>query len=244
MLPADQDAYGRELYDYWQKGEGIEIIERDDGFITAAKDLPARYFAPFEEWPEFEQKAMEYAQGRVLDVGSGAGRVPLYLQSQGYEVLAIDNSSLALEVCRQRGVEKTSPTPLKNVSKSLGKFDTIVMLGNNFGLLENRWQAKRLLRRFQSMTYPEARIIAESNDIYQTTEPAHLKYHQLNRNRGRLPGQIRLRVRHHQFSTPWFDYLMVCKEEMQDLLHGTGWCIHRFINQADGPLYIAIIEKG
>jgi ubiquinone/menaquinone biosynthesis C-methylase UbiE len=32
------------------------------------------YFAEYEDWPQVEQKAMEFVKGRVLDVGCGAGR--------------------------------------------------------------------------------------------------------------------------------------------------------------------------
>jgi len=40
----------------------------------------------------------------------------------------------------------------------------------------------------------------------------------------------------------WFDYLMVSKEEMKEILKGTGWKVKKFIDSEDS-LYIAIIEK-
>jgi cyclopropane fatty-acyl-phospholipid synthase-like methyltransferase len=242
MLKPHQDAYGQELHAYYQGEEIVEIVERDDGFIGTSGG-PAFYFAEFEEWPAGEQEAMTYARGRVLDVGAGAGRVSLYLQKQGHEVVAIDNSPLALEVCRLRGVEHTSPTPITQVSKKLGCFDTIVMLGNNFGLFGNSRRARWLLRRFNGMTSPEARIIAESNDIYQTDNRDHLAYQQRNRDRGRMSGQIRLRVRTGKYASPWFDYLMVSRDEMQEILDGTGWEVERFIENPDRPSYVAIIQK-
>jgi ATP-dependent phosphoenolpyruvate carboxykinase len=117
------------------------------------------------------------------------------------------------------------------------------MLGNNFGLLGNPRRARWLLRRFKGMTTPQALIIAESNDIYQTDDPEHLAYHQLNRDRGRMAGQIRLRVRTGKYASPWFDYLMVSQEEMQEILEGTGWEVERFIPQEGKPTYVAIIRK-
>jgi hypothetical protein len=129
------------------------------------------------------------------------------------------------------------------VSKKLGTFDTIVMLGNNFGLLGNYQRARWLLRRFKGITTPEARIIAESTDIYKTDNPEHLAYQKYNRERGRMSGQIHLRVRTGKRKSPWFDYLMVSPQEMAKILAGTGWMITNLIQHKGEPQYVAIIEK-
>lgn len=243
MIKPEQDAYGQELLAFMQGKEVHEIIEREDRFIDASPRGPAIYFSQFSDWPQIEQEAIQYAQGRVLDVGCGAGRVCLYLQEKGLEVLGIDNSPLAIEVCKQRGVENVSLTPFSMVSSRLGIFDTIVMFGNNFGLFESYTKAKHRLRKFTRLTTPQARILAESNDIYQTDDLDHLAYQAYNRQRGRMSGQIRLRVRHRNFIGRWFDYLMVSKDEMEEIVGGTGWQVERFIDAPEGPLYIAILKK-
>ena len=43
--------------------------------------------------------------------------------------------------------------------------------------------------------------------------PLHLAYQAWNRQLGRMPGQIRIRVRCVLHKTPWFDYLMVSQED-------------------------------
>jgi len=248
MLSEDQDAYGKAIYAYFQGDEPLEIIERDDGFIGAFPGIE-NYFQEFIDWPIYQKEAMRYAHGRVLDVGCGAGRVSLYLQNQGFEAVGIDNSPLALDVCRERGLRHTSPTPITQVSAArLGIFDTIIMLGNNFGLFGNYKRAKWLLKRFHKMTSERGRMIVESNDIYQTDNPEHLDYHQRNLERGRMAGQVKLRVRYGKTATPWFDYLMVSKDEMADIIMDTGWWIHLIIDpdEKDGArsTYIAVLEKG
>lgn len=45
------DAFGQMLLD----GAGPEIIERDDGFLDAAKLV---YFAPVARWPAVERRAL------------------------------------------------------------------------------------------------------------------------------------------------------------------------------------------
>ena len=92
------------------------------------------------------------------------------------------------------------------------------------------------------MTSPEARIVAECLNPYRTDDPAHLAYHRRNRKRGRLPGQVRIRIRYRQYATPWFDCLFVSPKEMQRLVHGAGWTVGRLVD--DGGLqYVAVLEK-
>ncbi len=53
---------------------------------------------------------------------------------------------------------------------------------------------------------------------------------------------MRIRVRYRTYVTPWFDYLMVSKEEMEEILEDTGWGVTRIL-ESDTPAYIAVIEK-
>lgn len=241
-LKDHQDAFGHFLLDRYDGGEGSEIVEREDGWIgaSASGDL---YTSDHKKWPRHEKTALKLAGGRVLDIGCGAGRHSLYLQECGYDVVAIDRSPLAIEVCRKRGVRKAKVKEITGVSRRLGVFDTVLLLGNNFGLLSNPKRAEWVFRKLKRFTSPEARIFAESSDPYQTEDPMHLEYHALNKRRGRMPGQIKMRVRHTKYATPWFDYLLVSKDEMTTILEGTGWSISRFIDSKDGPQYIAVIEK-
>jgi SAM-dependent methyltransferase len=236
-----QDSHGHAMFDYLKGKGGFEVVERNDGFVTPT-NAPAVYFSKYRHWPAHEKKAMRYARGKVLDIGCGAGRHSLYLQEKGLDVLGIDTSPLAIKVCRLRGLKKTKLMSITHVGPNLGKFDTLIMFGNNFGLFESYNKARRLLKRFHKITSDKARIIAESMDPYKTDEPDHLEYHKFNRKRGRMTGQIRLRVRYKKYATPWFDYLLVSEDEMKHILKGTGWQVKGFLD-SDDPVYVAIIEK-
>ena len=199
-------------------------------------------FAEYRDWPSHLKRAMRFARGRVLDIGCGAGRHSLYLQKRGFEVLGTDISPLTIKVASSRGLKRAKATPIDNLTPRLGRFDTVLMLGNNFGLFGSIKRARCLLRRFKRLTSDKARIIAEFLDPYQTDSPVHLAYHRRNRRKYRMGGQVRIRVRFRDFKTPWFDYLMVSKKEMEDILNGTGWNVGRYLD-SDGPTYVAIIEK-
>jgi len=249
-LTENQDAYGAAMYDFFRGHGGFEIIERQDGFVAPSSG-PSGYMAPYEDWPKRQRQAIRLARGSVLDVGCGCGRVALYLQRKDLAVTAIDISPLAIRVCRARGVRKARVLPIEDIGPGLGRFDTVVMYGNNFGLFGSSGKARRLLRRLCAMTGPRARILAESNDPYPRRNAAgriapamrcHLQYHRVNRRRGRMPGQLRIRVRYLTKATPWFDYLFVSKEEMREIVDGTGWRVARFFD-SDGPQYVAVLEK-
>jgi SAM-dependent methyltransferase len=225
------DAFGQMLLD----GADREIVERDDGFVSTAMLV---YFAPVRRWAAVERRALRWVRGRVLDVGVGAGRVALELQERRREVVAIDVSPGAVQVARRRGVRDVRLLALEDVDESLGEFDTLVMFGNNFGLFGSRAKARRLLRQLRPFV---RRIVATSNDPSGTEDPVHLAYHERNRNRGRMPGQLRLRIRYRDLIGPWFEYLIVSPDEMAEIVEGTGWEIRHLIRDEDS-VYVAVLE--
>ncbi len=226
MLKDSQDAYGHQLYDSYKGRQVVEVVERDDGLLDPSDTYPKYYLSEYKDWSLRERQAARYVRGRVLDIGCGGGRWSLYLQKKGHDVLGIDISPLAVKVCKLRGL------------------DTILMMGNNFGLFGRPKQARQLLKRFCDMTSPDAGIIAESLNIYRPpVDPVHRRYQMRNRRLGRMPGQVRMRIRYSIYATPWFDYLLVSKLEMMGILRGTGWKIKRFIESKKSPAYIGIIEK-
>jgi SAM-dependent methyltransferase len=237
-----EDAYGRLILDHLEGRPAIEIVERDDGFITASRFGPEVYFAPLRRWPKPERAASRFVRGRVLDVGCGAGRVAIELQGRGHEVVGIDVSPLALQVARRRGAKDVRELAVTQIGPELGLFDTLVMFGNNCGLFGSRRRAPWLLRRFRSVTRPGARILATSTDPYTTDNPDHLVYHERNRRRGRMPGQLRLRIRHGPYRTSWFDYLLASPDELGELVAGTGWELTRVLSEGE-PSYVGVLER-
>ena len=241
----DRDGYGESmLAAYKTPGHAvIEIIERDDGYIDAARTGPPRYFSDYAAWSKRERQAIRMARGRILDVGCGAGRFALHLQHKGLEVMAIDNSPGAIKVSKLRGVRKAMLRSIAEIGMfRQGSFDTVIMMGNNFGLFGGRQRAKRLLQSFYRVTSDQGQIIAEATDPYTTAEPVHLEYLKFNRSRGRMSGQLRLRVRYGKAIGPWFDYLFVSQKEMKEILRGTGWEIRKVFSEG-GPGYIAVLAK-
>jgi len=243
LVSQRRDAYGQQMWAFHNGGgSAAEIVERDDGFVSIAGSN-ASYFEGVRRWSGPERKAIRFARGTsALDVGCGAGRVALHLQEKGFDVTAIDNSPLVVKTAIARGVKDARVLPFENITRfGSNTFDTVVMFGNNFGLFGSRARAKRLLKQLHRITREGAVILAQSLDPHQTRQPAHLAYQGRNRRRGRLPGQIRIRVRFNEFVGPWFDYLLVSAAEMSAIVDGTGWDVDRFLTE--DPRYVAVIRR-
>jgi SAM-dependent methyltransferase len=238
-----QDAYGQQLLaQHNGQTATVEIIERDDRFIDTGSE-PGLYFRNHEQWSPLERQAIKAANGRILDIGCGAGRHSLYLQQKGFDVTGIDSSPGAVKVCKLRGLKKVFLRPIVGIDKfKPNSFDTILMLGNNFGLFGSEKGAKRRLKELYRISSSDARIIAGTRNPYKTDNPNHLQYLRLNKKRGRMPGQIKIRARFEKTVGAWFDYLFVSPEEMEDLLSDTDWRVERFIGPEE-PTYFAVIRK-
>ena len=57
-----------------------------------------------------------------------------------------------------------------------------------------------------------------------------------------MSGQLRGRVRFEKYVSEWFDWLMVSKEEMEEILNETEWKVKEYID-SENSQYIAILEN-
>lgn len=235
-----KDAFGKALTAYHIGGAVEYVIERDDGLIE--KDDIGTYFIDYDEWPEYERQATLEARGRVLDVGCGAGRVALWLQQRGLEVVAIDISPLALRVASLRGVKDCRLMDVRRLEFPEGHFDSVVMFGNNFGIAGDVAQTQRVLRALHRVTTGDGLIIAACRDPLKTDNPAHLAYHERNRRRSRPPGLVKIRIGFQGEFDDWFDLLMVGEDEMRKIVAPTGWNMEK--TYTDGANYCAVLAKG
>jgi SAM-dependent methyltransferase len=242
VLSERDDAFGRFLLDHLVGKPGQLSLELDDG--RAGPALPADvFFAEHAEWPAEERRVFESVQGRVLDIGCGAGRHSLEAQRRGLDVVGIDVSPCAVEVCGQRGVRDVRLLPLAAVDATLGAFDTALMMCGNFGLVGTAGEAVRVLRVLHELMPPSGRIVLDSVDPYQDADAGDLAYRERNRARGRSPGQVTIRLRYGELATPWYELLNLSAPELEALAAKAAWRLTEVVGGEPGEFY-AVLEKG
>ena len=156
-----KDLFGNALLDY-QSGKYSEDLITSTS-ISDKDVLSLSYlFRNYDEMPKLEQNALEFCEGKILDVGCGAGNHSLWLQNKGFNVNAIDVSKGAIEVCKQRGVINAE---LKSLLEETDTFDTVLILMNGTGIFQTLYKTPKYLKHLKTLLNPNGQILIDSSDI-------------------------------------------------------------------------------
>ena len=157
-----KDLFGQAILDFQNDNYTEDIITSTN--ISEEDVLPLPYlFRSYSEMPKLEQKALDLAYGKVLDIGCGAGSHSLYLQDEkGFKVKAIDISKGAIKACKKRSVKKAKVLDLLDETKH---YDTILLLMNGTGVFQELKQVTKYLTHLKSLLKPNGQILIDSSDI-------------------------------------------------------------------------------
>ena len=154
---------GAAIRDYHLRGKAARLRVMSSMFDE--DEMPVDHlFRTFDYMPHLEQKALNMAYGKVLDIGAGAGCHALALQERGMDVKAIDISPLSCEVMKERGIKDVECVNL--FCKQLqGKYDTLLLLMNGTGIAGKLSQLPALLNRLKELLSEEGQILIDSSDL-------------------------------------------------------------------------------
>lgn len=157
------DPMGAAIRDYHLRGKAARLRVMSSMFDE--DEMPVDHlFRTFDDMPHLEQKALNMAYGKVLDIGAGAGCHALALQERGVDVKAIDISPLSCEVMKERGIKDVECVNL--FCKQLqGKYDTLLLLMNGTGIAGKLSQLPALLNRLKELLSEEGQILIDSSDL-------------------------------------------------------------------------------
>lgn len=157
------DPMGAAIRDYHLLGKAARLRVMSSMFDE--DEMPVDHlFRTFDNMPHLEQKALNMAYGKVLDIGAGAGCHALALQERGMDVKAIDISPLSCKVMKERGIKDVECVNL--FCKQLqGKYDTLLLLMNGTGIAGKLSQLPALLNRLKELLSEEGQILIDSSDL-------------------------------------------------------------------------------
>ncbi|QOG03598.1 bifunctional 2-polyprenyl-6-hydroxyphenol methylase/3-demethylubiquinol 3-O-methyltransferase UbiG [Flavobacterium sp. MDT1-60] len=158
-----KDLFGKAMYDFQTNNSPENIITETS--ISEEDEMSVDYlFRSYNEMPKLEQKALQLATGKILDVGCGAGSHSLSLHNdRNLDVTSIDISEKAIATCKLRGVTNAK---VQNILDFEGeKFDTIILLMNGVGIFGKLDNCNKYLSKLKSLLNPGGQILLDSSDI-------------------------------------------------------------------------------
>ena len=183
-----KDLFGQAILDYQTQNAPEDLVTETN--ISEADEMSVAYlFRTHQDMPKIEKKALQFAKGKILDVGCGAGSHSLYLQQKGFDVTAIDISPNAIKACQLRGVKDARVQHLLELKNE--QFDTILLLMNGTGIFGTLAETSKYLQKLKSLLTPNGQILIDSSDIIYMFDqdedgaymvPAHGYYGELTFN--------------------------------------------------------------
>jgi SAM-dependent methyltransferase len=204
----------------YHRGNADAVIVVYDDFER--DEVPVSYFfrGP-DQFPPYEQLALDLCRGRVLDVGAGSGCHSLELQTRGFDVTAIEVLPELVEILRERGVRQAEVASWMDVEA--GTFDTVLMLMNGLGLAETLTGLRKFFREAGRLLRPGGQIIADSTDVRVRMDPEAGRTGELRRRDGRYIGELHFQLEFDGRKGAPFPQLYVDPDTLLRAAQQGGW---------------------
>lgn len=231
-----KDIIGKALLDYYH-GKYSEDIRTETNISVEDVMPPPHLFRRFDEMPRIEQKALQLAKGKILDVGCAAGIHSLFLQNNGLDVKAIDISPGAIEVCKLQGIENAEQIDLLDLKNE--QFDTILILMNGTGIFQNLNTISFYLEHLKTLLSPAGQILIDSSDLIYMYDSEELDF--LERM-GSYYGEIEFIMKYKNEASDPFDWLYLDEKTFEKicLLHDLNFDV---VERGENFDYLTRITK-
>ncbi|MBW8362683.1 MAG: class I SAM-dependent methyltransferase [Kaistella sp.] len=225
------DLPGLAIHDYYFSKNTEELFV-EDHFGPEVEMPVAVYFRTAEEMPELERLALEKCQGRVLDIGAGAGSHALELEKMGLDVTALEISPKACEVMKQRGLKKVMLQDFFLLEDE--KFDTLLLLMNGVGISSTLSGFRDFLKKCGELLNPSGILIFDSCDIAYMYEDLELPQNYY--------GEVECRYHYGTPVTDWFKWLYIDPQTMKKIAGEEGWSVE-IVYTDENDQYLAQLKK-
>lgn len=225
----NNDPMGSAIMEYAQTGKAVTLRVLSSMFDEDEIDVPY-LFRSVCDMPETERTALSMAEGRVLDVGAGAGCHTLALQDT-HTVTAIDISPLSVETMTMRGVNDARCTDVFDTSLN-EQFDTILLLMNGTGIAGRLERMPALLNRLKELLADGGQILMDSSDLCYIYEDED-GFIDLTGVEGYY-GEVDYQMVYRDIAGERFDWLYIDYETLETVAAGCGLACEKI---ADGEHY-------
>ncbi len=221
---ANPDVFGAALLDFYngKYTEDITVISS----LTEDDEIPVPYlFRDFEEMPKIEQKALNLAKGKILDVGACAGSHSLYLQQRGLDVTALDVSAGAIKVCHSRGIKKTLRADVFDLQEV--SYDTILLMMNGTGIFKTLKNTQNALKHLARLLADNGQILMDSSDIaFMYEEEDGSYWRDTSRD---YYGEVTFKIRYKKQTSQAFEWLYLDFETLKAEAEKTGFSCEKIL---------------
>jgi len=240
-----EDLWGEIIRRYFENPDTLYAIRRADGLLEDDHS-PEVYFAEADEFFPWEADNLAAVKGPILDIGSGPGRMMLWAQDVGFDIVGIESSPLTAAVARERGARDVRVGRWQDLDTLLtpqeNRFGTVLLMGHNLGLAGTLSGLEELLGLVHDRTVPGACLLASSIAFSATDDPKHLRLQEQMRTEGRYPGEMTIRVEYGGRVGPYFPWLLVEPDDLARVGDSSGWFLEG-IDQSEEGHYGVLMRR-
>lgn len=211
------DPIGQAILDFAASGKSKDIIVSSD--LCEDDVIRSGYlFRTLKEMPRVEKMALQRCEGKILDVGAGAGAHSKVLKEKGFSVTALEPSAGAAQHLQSAGIPIIRDTFQSHNSQT---YDTLLLLMNGIGLAGKLEQLEAFLSHARTLLNPGGKILCDSTDImYLYEDEDGSLWVDLN---AEYYGNFRFQMTYGDHQTDWFDWLYVDLERLKNAAETTGF---------------------
>jgi SAM-dependent methyltransferase len=226
-----KDIHGQAILDYYRGNEAATLLLHTN--YGQPEEMSVEVFFREElDFSSIEHLALIECQGKILDLGAGAGAHALVLQSRGFDVYALENSPGCVEVMQASGV---SHCLFADYRTHQGKYDTVLMLMNGLGLAGTSQEVPALLKKCISLLNPGGQLLLDSSDI------SYLYADGLDKPSGYY-GEVRYQYEYLGEKGNWFDWVYIDQQLLQAITDDLGLSLEVMMTD-ENDQYLARITK-
>lgn len=163
-LSPNKDPMGKAILDHVTSGKAKHKLWVKSTLFDDDEMPVDSLFRTELQMPPLERTALQICEGKILDVGAGAGCHTLCLEQKGKDVTSIDISPLSTEARRIRGCKNAVCADF--FTDDFGTdFSTILFMMNGLGIAGKLTNLPTLLLRCKELLAKGGKVLADSSDL-------------------------------------------------------------------------------